>query len=227
MTFLDKGSFLLAAGDQDVMFKIDVDKGSIVEEIPTQHRYSMMRFCRYVCAATNSGAVNILNPQTLELMRTWQAHTSNISDMDAKTDFLVTCGWATRPYGHPIQADTMAKVFDLKSMKQLPPISFQAGAAFVQIHPKMSTTSVIGSRNGQLQIVDIMNPNTSNLYYLSAHIESFIMSPSGNIWAMADRDNVLHIWGSQNNLQFNEVTLATEFADPPDSVPYMNVDDDR
>lgn len=125
MSFLGKdNSYILVAGCQKVMFKVDVQQGSIVEKMPANSEYIMMKNARlYICAATSTGSVEFLHPQTLQVVKTWNAHSSKISSMDSGHDYLVTCGWSTRPYGNP-SLDTIAKVYDLKRLEQLAPISF-------------------------------------------------------------------------------------------------------
>jgi len=59
--------------------------------------------------------------------------------------------------------DPMPNVFDIRTLKQMSPIPFPAGAAFVRMHPRMNTTGIIASQTGQMQVVDLMNPNTTNL----------------------------------------------------------------
>ena len=229
VTFTHKdGLQILTAGCQQYMFKIDVEKGQILKKLSTSSQYTMMKYSRYICAATNSGAVDFLDPITLHVVKTWQAHTSKINSMDARNDFLITCGWSTRPYGHSPSLDTLAKVFDLKKLEQLAPIAFHAGAAFVQIHPKWSTTSVISSQNGQIHVTDIMNAENVKLLHvtLTSSLVGLVMSPSGNAWAIADQDNIVSLWGSPNNLQFSDTINSIEFADEVTAVPYMAVDSD-
>ena len=223
MIFLDKGSTILIAGNQDTMLKINVMNGQIIQEISTSSRYFILKYCRYICAATFSGYVDFLDPDSLVVVKKWAGQDSGFSAIDAKSDFLVTCGWSQRNFG-ALAPDPIAKVFDLKKMEQSRPISFPAGAAFVQIHPKMSTTCVIGSRSGQLQVVDTMNENTSNIRYLPSQLEEFLMSPSGNIWILVDQQNIIHIWGAMGKLNFNEHPDDTEFADEIAPVPYMDLD---
>ena len=183
-----------------------------------------MKYCRYICAATSTGLVNFLDPETLTVIRSWQAHTASINDMSAQNNYLVTCGWSTRPYGPPM-LDILAKVFDLRKLEQLPPIPFPGGAAFVQMHPKMSTTSVVASQSGQLQVVDLMNPNTSNLHQanLSSYMLNLVLAPSGAAWALIDQENTVHIWGSQKKLQFTDYANPTEFADEVVPAPMMTL----
>ena len=229
MTFINKeGTQILAAGCQSCMYKIDLEKSQVVEMLHTSSQYTMMKYNRYICAATTSGAVEFLDPLTFSVIKTWQAYTAKINSMDARNDFLITCGWSTRPYGHSPSLDTLAKVFDLKRLEQLAPISFHAGAAFVQIHPRMSTTSVVSSQSGQIHVTDIMNVENVKMMHVTTttSLVALVMSPNGNCWAIADQDNSISLWGSPNHLQFSEVANPIEYADEVAPVPRMAVDSD-
>ena len=225
MILIERNQTILVAGNQNVMLKVNVNNGQVVQEIETPSKYSLMKYCRYICAATVTGSVDFLDPDTLTIVRQWQAQTSTFSRIDARSDFLVTCGWTQRSTG-VLAPDPIAKVFDMKKMEQAPPISFPAGAAFVQIHPKMSTTCVIGSRSGQLQVVDMMNANTSNIRYLPSQLDEFIMSPSGNIWILVDQANCVHVWGAPTKVNFNETSEDTEFASDASQVSAFGIDED-
>ena len=215
MSFLGKGSRLIVvAGCQRTMYKVDVEKGQVIEDIPTNADYTMMKLSRYICAATSTGSVDFLDPGTLKVIKTWQAHSSKINSIDVRTDYLLTCGWSTKSYGAPL-LDRIVKVFDIKNLEVLAPISFPAGAAFVQIHPRMSTTTLIASQHGQLHLVDFMNPDNAAVLHvqLMSVVTSMIISPSGNVWAIVDQDNSIHLWGSPEKLQLTEALNPTEFAD--------------
>ncbi|KAL9129564.1 MAG: hypothetical protein Q9217_002020 [Psora testacea] len=226
MTFIDRGASLLVAGNQNVMLKVDTGKGQVVEEIVSRSEYTMMKHGRYICAATNSGSVDFFEPTTLNVVKTWQAHTASISDMEVSGNSLITCGRSLRQHG-PAMLETFAKVYDMKTMHQLPPIPFPAAAAFVQVHPRLSNTCVLGAQNGQLQVVDLVNPNTSNMVVLGSFITHFLMSPSGNIWAVADQENMIHLWGSPNKPPtFNDVVQMPEYADDIEPVQHISIDED-
>ena len=228
MTFFRKDSpLILVAGCQRIMYKIDVKNGQVVEEIPTNADYTMMKFSRYICAATSTGSVDFLDPVTLKVIKTWQAHSSKINSMDVRTDFLLTCGWSAKSYGAPL-LDRIVKVFDIKNLEVLAPLSFPAGAAFVQIHPRMSTTTLIASQHGQLHLVDFMNPDNAAMLHvqLMSVVTSMMISPSGNVWAIVDQENAIHLWGSPEKLQFTEICNPTEFADEVLHLRPMEVDED-
>lgn len=196
-------------------------------KMATIHKYTMMKYCRYICAGTNTGLVNFLDPETLQVIKSWQAHTDTIYTMDAQNSYLVTCGWSTRPYGQR-SLDAFAKVFDLRKLEQLPPISCPGGAAFVQMHPKMSTTGIIASQFGQMQVIDLMNPGASHLHMANVSaMLSLVVAPSGDAWAFHDQENQIHLWGPFSPLkkmQFVEHPNPTEFADEAAPLRPMAVD---
>ena len=179
----------------------------------------MKRAGQYICAANSSGAVHILDANTLNTVKVWQAHRGIINDMDAKADFLVTCGLSPRQQ-HGMMHDPLVNVYDLKSLTPLPPIPFHTGAAFVRMHPKMSTTSIVASQTGQLQVVDIMNPHSVNLkqahIYENNFLTSIELAPSGEALALASSMCQIHSWGSPNRMKFSEFGNPSVF---PDHIP--------
>ncbi|KAG0651296.1 Poly(A)-nuclease deadenylation complex subunit 2 [Hyphodiscus hymeniophilus] len=223
MSYTSKGtSEILVAGLQDVMFSIDVDKGNVTKQIPTKDHYMIMKRSRYICAATNSGDVNILDSTNFSVVKTWNAHSALINDMDAQHDFIVTCGYSLRQ-GQNYLLDSFVNVFDLKNMVSMNPIPFPAHAAYVRMHPRMSTTSIVVSQLGQMHIVDLMNVNTSNVRQANVlNYLSFVeIAPSGEAIALADVECNIHLWGSPSRIRFAELSNPVEFADAEED-PQVN-----
>lgn len=188
----------------------------------------MMKHSKYICAATTDGSVNLLDADNLRVVNTLSTNNVGICDMDARNNYLVTCGWVNRPQGTPMLAG-LANVYDLRAMVQLPPIPFHAGAAHVQMHPKMSTTCILASQGGQLQVVDLMNSNTVNLRQanISTYMSGLILAPSGEALAIADADGFVHLWGSPSKLQFAEFSnAAPDWGDVAEPVPLLEVSQD-
>ena len=176
-----------------------------------------MKRSRYICAATMNGAVNILDAVTFKLIKTWNAHSSLINDMDAQHDFIVTCGYSLRQQ-QSYMLDPLVNVFDLKNMTSLPPLPFPAGAAYVRMHPRMSTTSIVVSQLGQIHLVDLMNVNTSNVRQANVltYISMIEIAPSGEAIALADAECNVQLWGSPSKIRFAEYNNPVEFADLDD-----------
>ncbi|KJZ76270.1 PAB-dependent poly(A)-specific ribonuclease subunit PAN2 [Hirsutella minnesotensis 3608] len=216
MSFTSKGTAeILAAGLQDKMLVIDLIKGEVVKQLPTEHQYSIMKRGRYICAATKSGSVHLLDPVTFAVIKTWNAHSAIVNDMDAQHDFIVTCGYSLRQ-GQNYMLDPFLNVFDIKKMTSMPPIPFPAGAAYVRMHPRMLTTSIVISQTGQMHVVDLMNPNTSNVRQANVltYLSMFEIAPSGEAIALADPECYIHLWGSPSKLHFVDLATPLEFAAP-------------
>jgi hypothetical protein len=61
--------------------------------------------------------------------------------------------------------DPLVKIYDLRSMKPLSPVPFPAGPAFINILPMRSSSLVITSNQGLVNIVDTSNPTSANEFY--------------------------------------------------------------
>jgi PAB-dependent poly(A)-specific ribonuclease subunit 2 len=110
-------------------------------------------------------------------------------------------------------------------LKQLPPIPFHNGAAFVRMHPRMSTTSIIASQSGQMQVIDIMNPDSANLRQIrlfDSYLKGFEVAPSGEAFALSDTNCNIRLWGSPSKVTFPEYSNPTEFANHPIPPPEMD-----
>lgn len=215
MTFAATSNLILVAGCQSTFFLIDIDKGQVVSEHAAQAKYTIMKKSRHVCAATDDGNVHILSMTDYQLLKQWKAHSTAVNDMDARNDFLITCGFSVRQLGVPI-VDPLANVYDLKSLTSLPPIPFHAGAAYVRLHPKLQTTSFVASQTGQMQLVDLMNP--VNVMLKQANVQFMLgmeVASSGEALALTDTNGLIYLWGSPSKVRFNSISKETGFADPP------------
>ncbi|RFU79465.1 pab-dependent polya-specific ribonuclease subunit pan2 [Trichoderma arundinaceum] len=221
MSFTSKGTAeIIAAGLQDSMLVIDLIKGEVVKQVRTEHQYSIMKRGRYICAATRNGSVHLLDPISFAVVKTWNAHSALINDMDAQHDFIVTCGYSLRQ-GQNYMLDPFLNVFDIKKMSSMPPIPFPAGAAYVRMHPRMLTTSIVVSQSGQMHVVDLMNPNTSNVRQANvlSYLSMFEIAPSGEAMALTDAECFIHLWGSPSKLHFVDLPTPVEFATPEEAIP--------
>ena len=222
MSFTGQTNRIIVAGCQRRMFTIDIDKGAIVDRLPTDHQYTIMKKSRYLCAGTDAGLVNALSLNDFRVCKSWKAHGTAVNDMDARNDLLVTCGFSVRHLGAPI-VDPLANVYDLKTLTPLPPIPFHAGAAYVRMHPKLHTTSFVASQTGQLQVVDLMNPNAINLRQANVPFMLGIdLSPSGEALAINDTECTIHLWGSPSKVHFNEMSKEIEFTDVAPRAPPLD-----
>ncbi|KAM0322288.1 hypothetical protein ACHAQA_009577 [Verticillium albo-atrum] len=192
--------------------------------ISTEYSYQIMKKSRYICAATKDGLINMIDPVNFSVVRSWKAHSALISDMDAQHDFIVTCGFSLRQ-SQSYMPDSFLNVFDIKRMTPMAPIPFPAGGAFVRMHPRMSTTSIVVSQTGQLHVIDLMNPHTTNVRQINvvnSLVTMFEIAPSGEAVALADSASQIHLWGSPSKVRFVDFPQATEFASSESTGPAID-----
>lgn len=219
MSFTGKGTDeIVVAGCQKQLYRIDVEKGTVTETLTpaTPVPYTMMkRAGNCICAAAHDGSIYLLDLRTLAVLHSWKAYAGSINDMDARGDYLLTCGWAPRHY-QGLALEQLVRVYDLKIQKPAPPISFPPGAAFVRMHPKLSTTCTVISQAGAIYSIDILNPDIPIMRFaqtFDAQLRGLDVMPSGKGFAMADSHCQLVLWGSTTKMQFLEYGRPTEFAD--------------
>lgn len=198
------------------MFKVDVEKGTITQTMPCEASYTLMkRSLNTICAATTDGNIHVMDPATCQVTRVWKAHSGWVNDMDIRSEILITCGWSPRQQ-QGYMLDHLANIFDLKTLMPLPPLPFPPGAAFVRMHPKMSTTCIVASQSGLMYAVDIMNPDAplmKHAHMLDTHMLALDLAPSGEALALTDAQCAVHLWGSPNKTQMAEYSTPTDFAD--------------
>ena len=124
---------------------------------------------------------------------------------------------------------SFANVFDLRAMVSCKPIPFHASAAYVQMHPKMSSTCILASQNGQMQVVDTNNVDLVNLRQanISSYMSSLVLAPSGDALVVLDADGFIHLWGSPSKLRFTEFSTANpDWGVSGDTVPMLDLSQD-
>ena len=217
---------LIVAGRQPLIYRIDVEKGIVTDTCePTGSApYTMMRFSgQYICAAAHDGSIHLLDPKSLAVVHSWKAYAGTVHDMDARGDYLLTCGWAQMQY-QGLQLERLVRVYNLKTRKPAPPLPFQSGAAYVRLHPRLSSTCIVLALGGQLQSIDIQNSDLPNMRFAppATSYAGLELMPSGKGFALADGSNNVILWGPPSKLQFTDLAKATEFADPVASHKQMD-----
>lgn len=194
-------------------------------QVPVSEHYSIMKKSRHICAATKRGSVDILDSISLKVIKTWNTQSGYINDMDVQQDFIVTCGASLKQSNYMF--DPYVNVFDLKNMQSMAPIPFPPLAAFVRMHPRMVTTGIVVSQTGQMHVVDLLNPNTTNVRQANttAYLALVDISPSGQTVVIADSDGYLHLWASSSKqLVFAENIAQLEFPtdeqEPPPQIDW-------
>ncbi|KAG0240611.1 poly(A)-specific ribonuclease [Actinomortierella wolfii] len=171
----------------------------------------VMKKSRLLVCGSTGGELILQDPRSLTVEHRIQAHTGTISDLDVSGNLIVTCGFSERQ-GNLI-IDPLVKVYDMRTMRSLTPIPFPNGPSFLKMHPKLSTTVCIASSTGQFQMCDVGNLSHGIQFYqvnTTSYLTSFDMSYSGEMVAMGDAGNVVHVWGDKAEPKMNHFSNPVE-----------------
>ncbi|KAL0243535.1 PAB-dependent poly(A)-specific ribonuclease subunit PAN2 [Cryptococcus tetragattii IND107] len=184
------GSLLLANTARGEVVR-SIENSSPVVKLAPLHRT--------VLAAGLSGQVTVLDPRTgfkaAQNISSVQAHTGGLSGADVQGNIVATWGW-THMQGHPLP-DPLIRLYDVRALRPLPPISFPSGPAFALLHPSSSSHIVVSSQQGMLQTIDMsLGPSASVFQQLdvSSYVTSMALSSRGDYLAFGDADGQLHVW---------------------------------
>ncbi|WVQ97692.1 PAB-dependent poly(A)-specific ribonuclease subunit PAN2 [Kwoniella sp. CBS 9459] len=188
------------AGGTGQMILANTSRGEIVRRIePSSPIVHLAPLHRTLLAAGMSGQVNVLDPRigfkSAVGINPVQAHTGGLSGADAQGNLVCTWGW-THMQGHPLP-DPLIRLYDVRTLRPLPPISFTAGPAFVLLHPTDSSKIVISSQQGMLQVVDIALGSTGSTFQqldVNSYVTSMGLSQRGDYLAFGDADGQMHLW---------------------------------
>ncbi|KAG6878680.1 hypothetical protein C0993_011495 [Termitomyces sp. T159_Od127] len=123
-----------------------------------------------------------------------KAHTGGIQGLDTTGNFVFTIGLGerkSRPFPDPL-----VKIYDLRTMRSLPPIAFSSGPAFIHVLPKRASTIMIVSNQGLVNTVDVLNPAAASEFYqldLASYVTSCSVSATAAYLAFGDADGAIHI----------------------------------
>ncbi|OLL26919.1 PAB-dependent poly(A)-specific ribonuclease subunit PAN2 [Neolecta irregularis DAH-3] len=206
----------LAGGYKKKLYFINAERGQVVDEFEIDVPVTVMRSSRSIYCGTAQGGVVFLDPKSFKLTHSIKASTYSIADMDAQGNYLITSGWEFR--NHSIFYDHFISVFDIRTMKQLPPIPFLSGAIFVRIHPKVSTAALATTFNGQIHALSMINPEDVKYYTMapSTYLQAMSLSPTGEAIALGEQSGTLQLWGNNDKPRFSQFPAPTEW---PDVVP--------
>ncbi|EKC98272.1 hypothetical protein A1Q2_07286 [Trichosporon asahii var. asahii CBS 8904] len=187
------------AGGTGQMILVNNSRGEIVRhfESPGTVVHLGTNQDRMVVSASGSGQVSLLDPRLgfrqASKVTPVQAHTGGMSGADCQNNLVATWGW-THMQGHPVP-DPLVRLYDIRTLRALPPISFASGPSFVLLNPSDSSKMVIAGQQGMIQSHDMSTgQNEFQQLDINSFITSMALSPHGDYLVFGDGDGQLHLW---------------------------------
>ncbi|TDL27635.1 hypothetical protein BD410DRAFT_782767 [Rickenella mellea] len=156
-----------------------------------------------------------------------KAHVRGVQGLEVSGNLVFSIGWGVRQ-SRPFP-DPLVKVFDLRTLKALPPVPFPAGPGFINTLPRRSSGLVITSNRGMVNIMDVSNPNAGGEFYqldVGSYVSSAAVSPTGAYLAFGDAEGAVHLMtaaGDEEALPLNGFDgQPVEWADVPEPIPEIH-----
>ena len=140
--------------------------------------------------ASGDGMVRVLDARAgYAVKKAVKLHQGAIKCMDVSANTVITCGLLGEQSNG--KRDPLAKVLDLRMMRQLPPVQCAAPPAYVQFMPRFPNMAVMASASGSIRFHDVRSDGIGDEYYTmeglsGAHLTCMDVSTSGEIVAFGD-----------------------------------------
>lgn len=114
-----------------------------------------------------------------------RAHQGGIQGIESSGNWIYTIGWSSRfetiaficifievemlsfPRHGRAVPDSQVKLFDSRNLKSVSSFTFTAGPSLLNVHPEKSTTLVLTSNTGLVNVVDVLNPLSGEFYQVN------------------------------------------------------------
>ncbi|KAF8969950.1 ubiquitin carboxyl-terminal hydrolase-domain-containing protein [Flammula alnicola] len=188
--------------------------GACIRKVPTTSVLTQLELSHsMLLSGSSDGYLRVHDPRT-GMGRSGgtenfvKAHARSIQGIQTTGNFVFSIGMGERPVKHSRPfPDPLVKVYDLRTMRPLPPIPFSAGPAFIHAIPKKTSSLVVISNQGLINVVDASNPSASNEFYqldIPTYITSTSISPTAAYVAFGDAEGTVHLLSqADNNIPFN------------------------
>ncbi|KAJ7724179.1 ubiquitin carboxyl-terminal hydrolase-domain-containing protein [Mycena maculata] len=222
---------LAAASTGSELLLLNSMTGSILRQAPSPSLITHLEFSHSaILSGASDGYVRTHDPRTALNRAESQimAHYSGIQGLQTTGNFVFTIGLGVRQ-SRPFP-DPLVKVYDLRTMRPLPPIPFSSTPTFINILPKRPSTVAVTSNQGLINIVDVSTA-ASEFYQLdiSSYLTSVALSPTGAYMACGDAEGIIHLMSQideEGSLPFNGFDgQPIEWADTPAPLPEIEWND--
>lgn len=184
---------------------------------------------KFICCADLEGRITLRNTNNLAVAHTFKTHTGQVADFDVHGNYLVTCGY---PSNRPTP-DRFLMVYDLRNYRLITPIQSIFPPTLVRFVPAFTSRFCLASSLGQFQLLDVAAGAAENCTAFThqvqiqpeASLTSLNVSSSGQALAFGDDLGMIHLFGTNTNVTFNQYSAPTEFPDPIEPVPSIDPND--
>ncbi|KAJ2997993.1 poly(A)-specific ribonuclease [Globomyces sp. JEL0801] len=203
--FTNIPSELVVGSSSGTIMIMNISRGSVIKQFDVDQGIVGMKMGKMIATSLSSGHISFRDPTTFKQEHSIEFHSGGISSLDIS-------GWL-RMYslnhrGSNLIPDPLIKVFDLRSLKFLPPLSFPDGPSLVRFHPNYTATILAATPTGRLRMIDINDKTQSKSQFyqsdVSGYLTSMEFSSSGELFALGDSFGAIQMWYQRDSPKINK-----------------------
>lgn len=220
---------LLIGGTGGQLIKVDLTTQSISAKIPYLQSllYMTTNSAKYICLGRADGSIDIMGSKTPHpVVTSFPGHDGSLSCLDSAGNLLLSCTFSVK--GNSYVIDPMVNVYDLDSLRPLPPVPFPAGAVYARFHSKLPGVVVATSQTGLLQFIDIFNQANLQVYEaeVSQLVTGITLSPSGDFMVLTEGMKDIRLWCNSEALSMAVLSAPLDEPDVDKLImSYVGIDD--
>ncbi|KAI8898850.1 ubiquitin carboxyl-terminal hydrolase-domain-containing protein [Globomyces pollinis-pini] len=204
--FTNIPSELVVGSSSGTIMIMNISRGSVIKQFDVDQGIVGMKMGKMIATSLSSGHISFRDPTTFKQEHSIEFHSGGISSLDISGFYLVTTGCSIR--GSNLIPDPLIKVFDLRSLKFLPPLSFPDGPSLVRFHPNYTATILAATPTGRLRMIDINDKTQSKSQFyqsdVSGYLTSMEFSSSGELFALGDSFGAIQMWYQRDSPKINK-----------------------
>jgi PAB-dependent poly(A)-specific ribonuclease subunit 2 len=238
-----RGKLLVAKSSTGTLFNYDLHRGFVSDDIfltlpdtttdgNTDSSYSTTPVCPVfikgpvsrgtLVIASANGQLHFIDPRNRyrPSKNPLLAHQAGFRALTTSGDLVATAGYALRRNQQP-SLEPLVKVFDIRmTPRMLAAIPFAPGPHFMEPHPTLSSTLLVGSAEGIFTLADTqaLNPGTFNRVETEGDaLYSGALSLTGEMLAFGGSGGYVHLWTS--NEQQGTVAGGVQYVEEVPALP--------
>jgi len=224
-------TYVLLAGEQEHFYELDLSIGEIYckRDVEVEPTTAMMKYTgRLLACGQTTGQVLLRDPNTFEVVKQLDAHSSSLSSFDIAQNLLVTCGFSSR-YGH-LAVDPYLMVYDLRTMRAFTPAQLPIEPYMVKFMPTFTLRCMAVSQAGQFLLCQpeslVVDPTIYQLSNQGAAVMDCDVTETYQGMVFGDSAGYVHVWADRSDdFVFNLSNQETVLPDEVTPLPAFDIDD--
>ncbi|VDN25208.1 unnamed protein product, partial [Gongylonema pulchrum] len=154
---------LLLGGNQQqiIQFDVETQKEIRIAFVKQKNCLALRSNQKFLFSSDSEGNITLRHMTTVDALHALQAHQGSVADFDVSGNKLITCGYSPRM--GKLTGDRFLMVYDLRTLRSLPPVPLPMAPSFCRFLPSYSDSRIMVCSQAGEFIVMNLNEQSSQI----------------------------------------------------------------